>query len=158
MSTGSPDGQLLESIWHDRIPMAASMQLSVVDYTAEQLMTRAPLEPNVNLHGTAFAGSLYSICALTGWGYVWRLGRQNGFCGDIVLIRGEIEYLRPVAEAIVCRARASEEAGNAFVAALRDGRAGRCHVDCLIDARGKPAARFSGNYHMRVSDCTPAGG
>ena len=144
---------VLESTWHEQIPLSRALQLRVSDFEADALETRAPLAPNINLHGTAFAGSLYAVCALTGWGYVWRLGRAHGWHGDIVLTRGEIDYRRPVRSEIVCAASTDSDAKAAFVEALANGRAGRCQVRCVIEDAERTAVEFSGAYHMRPGDC-----
>ena len=58
----------LQDIWYEKIPLSKSMELTISSFDGVQLVTQARLEPNVNVHGTAFAGSLYAIQALTGWG------------------------------------------------------------------------------------------
>ena len=58
------------------IPMASHMQLKVVDFGDASFAVSAPLKPNRNDKGMAFAGSLYSAMVLTGWAFVcWRLKR-----------------------------------------------------------------------------------
>ena len=60
--------QQLQTIWHEQIPLSKAMQMQITDFDGDVLTTQASLEPNVNVHGTTFAGSLYAIQALTGWG------------------------------------------------------------------------------------------
>jgi thioesterase domain-containing protein len=155
MSDGQESSvETLMRIWHERIPLAATMQLSVAAFDGPELVTTAPLAPNVNLHGTAFAGSLYAVCALTGWGYVWRLGRALGHDGDILLTHGEIDYRRPVGGEIVCAASADERATSGFAEALAAGQAGRCQVRCRITSAERDSVLFTGDYRMRPTDCT----
>ena len=54
------------------------MGMAVGGYDGQTLTVRAPLAANRNLHGTAFAGSLFSACVLTGWGAVWLALRERG--------------------------------------------------------------------------------
>ena len=61
----------LVATWHRDIPLTAAMGVVVESYDGLTLAVRAPLPPNRNLHGTVFAGSLFSVCALTGWGAIW---------------------------------------------------------------------------------------
>ena len=49
------------------IPLLTAMQLSLVDYEDLTLMLEAPLAPNINNKGTAFGGSIASICLFAGW-------------------------------------------------------------------------------------------
>ena len=44
-----------------------------------------------------FAGSIYTLGTLTGWGMVWFLLKDQQLDGDIVLADGHIRYLKPVA-------------------------------------------------------------
>ena len=59
------------------------MGIAVAGYDGLTLAVRAPLPPNRNLHGTVFAGRLFSVCALTGWGAVWLALRERGQDGVI---------------------------------------------------------------------------
>ena len=70
-------------------------------HAANRLEIRAALAPNVNVHGTAFAGSLYAIAALCGWGSTWLALRSRALGAHIVIADGHIKYARPVAETIV---------------------------------------------------------
>ena len=56
----SPALTALERRWHEEIPLSAAMGLKIVDGDDGALTLRAPLEPNRNVHGTGFAGSLYA--------------------------------------------------------------------------------------------------
>jgi thioesterase domain-containing protein len=58
-------------------------------------VVRAELEPNINVHGTAFAGSLYAIAALCGWGMTWLQLKTRHIDGSIVIAEGNIRYARP---------------------------------------------------------------
>jgi thioesterase domain-containing protein len=80
----------LEATWHREIPLATAMQVAVEGYDGARLTIRAPLAPNRNLHGTAFAGSLFSVCALTGWGATWLKFRERGLSGLIVIAESTI--------------------------------------------------------------------
>ncbi len=57
--------------WHKTIPVSEFMQIAPVAFDGESLAVSAPLAPNINLHNTMFAGSIYTLATLTGWGMVW---------------------------------------------------------------------------------------
>jgi len=86
----------LQKTWHQTIPLSAFMQLQIEQFDGTQLVCHAPLAPNKNLHQTMFAGSIYSLLTLTGWGLVWLQLKSLGLAGDIVLSDAEIRYFRPV--------------------------------------------------------------
>ena len=59
------------------------MTLEPIAFESHRLTVEAELAPNVNVHGTAFAGSLYAIAALSGWGLVHlELARAGAALGD----------------------------------------------------------------------------
>jgi thioesterase domain-containing protein len=128
------------------------MGIEVADFSGDELVVQAALQPNVNLHGTAFAGSLYSVCALTGWGMTWLQLRAHDLDGSIVLADGRIEYRKAIAERIVCRCRydAAPQAPN--LGRLRNGRAGSFRLTCTIDTEGSRAVRFEGRYAVRPTN------
>lgn len=88
--------QELMSTWHQAIPLAQFMQLEVQAFDGHQLRCHAPLAPNKNPHHTMFAGSIYSMATLTGWGMVYLQLKALGLEGDIVLADAQIRYLAPV--------------------------------------------------------------
>jgi thioesterase domain-containing protein len=65
-------------------------------YTGRTLETRASLNKNINLHGTMFAGSIFSLATLTGWGMIFLQLKEKGLDGEIVLGDGNIHYHKPI--------------------------------------------------------------
>lgn len=88
--------QELTQTWHQAIPLSEFMQLQVHSFDGHQLQCQAPLAPNKNPHHTMFAGSIYSMATLTGWGMVYLQLKALGLAGDIVLADANIRYLAPV--------------------------------------------------------------
>jgi len=84
-------GSELQSTWLREIPLAASLAIEVAACARDELAVRAPLAPNRNLHGTAFAGSVFSVCVLTGWGAAWLALAQRGIEGLIVVSESRIQ-------------------------------------------------------------------
>jgi thioesterase domain-containing protein len=139
----------LEALWHEKIPLAAAMQIRIDEATEARLIVSAGLSPNINPHGTAFAGSLYSLCALTAWGAVWLTLREHGVDdGGIVLRSATIDYLRPIREELRCVcARDPGLAGVLVEPYLAHGRSGG-ELDCEILAEGRRAVEFRGRYRV----------
>jgi thioesterase domain-containing protein len=131
----------LQTTWHREIPLAAAMALEIVTFQEGELVTRAPLGPNRNVHGTAFAGSLFSACVLTGWGRIWLALRERGLDGGIVVADSRIDYRKAVRGDVVCRC--ADEPPLDELAAR--GRA-EFNLTCTVDGTGKPAVRFEGRY------------
>lgn len=131
----------LQATWHEEIPLAKQIGIEVVRFGGGELVARAPLAPNRNAHGTAFAGSLFSVCVLTGWGRLWLALRTAGARGRVVAADSRIEYRRGVSGELVCRC-ADSPALDGFATA---GRA-ECTLTCTVDGGGAPAVRFEGRY------------
>jgi thioesterase domain-containing protein len=136
----------LEATWHRDIPLAAAMSIAVGDYDGRTLTVKAPLPPNRNLHGTAFAGSLFSACVLTGWGATWLALREQELMGVIVVADSDIHYRKAVTGEIVCRCTPEPDV-------LRNGlkqfkTTGRASFDlvCAVDSSDKRAVTFTGKY------------
>jgi thioesterase domain-containing protein len=142
----------LERIWHTEIPISAAMDVRIHRFADDALEVHAALAPNVNVHGTAFAGSLYAIAALTGWGLTWLQLRRRSLSGHIVIAEGAIRYTRPVAEDIVARCRFDAARHAPAFAQLRDAGKCRLALDCSIVTSAGEAATFNGQYAVRIVD------
>ena len=57
----------LETYLHDHIPLSRAMAVRVVTSAPGHVELAAPLEPNINVHGTAFGGSVSTLGVLAAW-------------------------------------------------------------------------------------------
>jgi thioesterase domain-containing protein len=136
----------LETLWLTDIPVTAAMGVRIASYDGTTLRVRAPLEPNHNPHGTAFAGSLYSLCVLTGWGSVWLALRSRGIDALLVAADSSIQYRRAVGEELVCTCTVDASALEAALAELAAKGKARLTLACAIDSGDKRAVTFSAQY------------
>jgi thioesterase domain-containing protein len=136
----------LKTTWHEDIPLAAAMAIDVASYDGRTLAVVAPLPPNCNPHGTAFAGSLFSVCVLTGWGAVWLGLKERGMSGLIVVADSHIQYRKGVSDTIVCVCTAEPGALDTSVEQLAASGRARLPLACAIEADGKRAVTFEGTY------------
>lgn len=137
----------LQSIWHTRIPISKAMGIQATGYDGVTLSARAGLAENINVHGTAFAGSLYAIAALCGWGMTWL--NENSLEGSIVIARGHIDYARPVTGDIDVACRFDADAQLAAMDKLR--ATGKCRFELSVEI-GAGAARFDGSYAVLLEE------
>ena len=136
----------LQATWHRDIPPAAAMAIEVTAYDGRTLTVRAPLEANRNVHGTAFAGSLFSVCVLTGWGAMWLALRERELAGSIVVADSQIRYRKAVLGDLVCRCTTDPQSLEAaFGGFAASGRAS-LSLTCTLDAGDKLAVAFEGTY------------
>ena len=117
------------------------MQIQAASFADGELVVRAPFAPNRNVHGTAFAGSLFTVCVLTAWGRIWLALRARGLDGRIVVADSRIDYRKAVTGDLICRCTNVPNI-DAFAA---DGRI-ELPMTCTIDGPRGPAVQFDGRY------------
>jgi thioesterase domain-containing protein len=134
----------LQRTWHEQIPITEHMGIKLYQYTERTIETRASLNKNVNLHGSMFAGSIFSQATLTGWGMIFLQLKQKGLEGEIVLGDGNIHYHKPVT--MKPRAICNIENFKSKFELLQKGK--KCPVDLKVEIHdGDTAvAEFSGKY------------
>ncbi|WP_428617503.1 thioesterase domain-containing protein [Shewanella sp.] len=132
----------LQRTWHQTIPVSAFMQIAPEAYQAQTLRVSAPLAPNINLHHTMFAGSIYTLMTLTGWGMVWLQQRLAGVEGDIVLGQADIRYLAPVGESPQARVSWPET----DLSVLGRGKRAKVKLEVALYCGEQCCAQFQGTY------------
>ena len=107
------------------IPLSDAMQFSIRDLSLDTIRVTAPLEPNINIHGTGFAGSIYSLGVLTGWALCTHIMDELGIEAELVVARAEIRYRAPVNGDLECSCACSAAQRESFrqgVAAVGKGK------------------------------------
>lgn len=135
----------LERTWYEKIPITNALGVSICAFDGEQLHLEADFEANINLHGTAFAGSLYAVTALCGWSMVHLQLARAGLSGSIVLAEGNIRYSMPVRDSIVAVCKFGDQ--HKTIEALKAGKKkGRFGTLCSVSQDEATAALFEGSY------------
>jgi len=143
-------GKELRLVWQAGIPLAGAMGIQVVEFAQNRLLIEAPLAPNINMHGSAFAGSLYGVCALAGWGMLWLQLRLRGLEGSILLAEAHISYARPVVDTIRCACEFDPVAHERQLDRLADSGKGVFVLQTQVRAADQAAVHFEGRYAVRV--------
>jgi thioesterase domain-containing protein len=107
------------------IPLSDAMQFSIRQLSLGAIQVTAPLEPNINIHGTGFAGSIYSLGVLTGWALCTHIMAELGIEAELVVARAEIRYRKPVSGDLECSCACTAVQRESFrqgVAALGKGK------------------------------------
>lgn len=136
--------QELQQSWHDDIPISQVMGIRIHQYTGQIFETRAALNPNLNLHGTMFAGSIYSLATLTGWGLLHLWLKDEHQTGQIVLGDGDIHYHKPVTTQPGAIARKNMVEGDLMP--LKQGHKARIKIKVEVRDGDIPVAEFTGLY------------
>ncbi len=144
----NPTLEVLQQTLHREMPITVPMGIEVVSWENEQLTVRMPLEPNRNLHYSAFAGSLNALCTIVGWGTVYMLLERESLAGNVVIRRGKIRYLRPVRapEFLAVGLPIDPSESDYFFELLRSKGKSKIDLDVEIADEQGPYVRFQGSY------------
>lgn len=138
---------LLEETLHREVPLTRTMGVRVEEHDGRELLFLADFEPNVNIHGTAFGGSLYSICAVVCWGLLHLKYEDERLQAHSVLGDARISYRLPVQGEIRARCRLPEDGSyERFIDALHAGKRSRIELTAEILTERGVAVRFTGSY------------
>lgn len=124
--------QALEQKIRNAIPLSDAMQFTIKVLNHDEIQVSAPLEPNINVHGTGFAGSIYSAAILTGWALCTHVMDELELEGDLVVAKAEISYRAPVTSALECKCQVSEQQRDAFARGLLDSGKGKLLLEVSV--------------------------
>ncbi len=141
----------LEQTLHTEVPLTEQMGMRVESHDGNELVLHADFAPNINIHGTAFGGSLYSICAVTCWGMLHLKFEEEGIDAHSVLGQARIDYMLPVRGDIKARCRLpDEEIFSEFIRRLKQGNRARIELEAEIFTDEGVAVFYTGNYSSFV--------
>lgn len=143
--------KILQDLWHQTIPLSKAMGLQISYYDSCQLVTHCDAAFNQNLHHTMFAGSIYTLATLTGWGWVYlamkeKQQQQANVDGDIVLAEANIRYHAPI-KGLAYGQVAQENVSGQFDN-LVQGKKARINLVAHVYCGDKVAATFTGSYFI----------
>ncbi len=111
------------------------MQFSIDHLDDRSIRVSAPLEPNINIHGTGFAGSIYGVAILTGWALSQHLINNSGVHAELVVGKAEITYQSPVTTELLCRADLEISEVREFTERLLAGRTAKLALQIVVGER-----------------------
>ena len=126
------------------------MEFAIESLDTDGIRVAAPLSPNINIHGTGFAGSIYSLAVLTGWALATHILEDAGLDAELVVAKGEIRYRAPVTGELRCSTRVDTESRGEFLRATREQGKGMLRLEITVgDA---PAAVLSATFCALLAD------
>ena len=148
MSDQIKAGESLESFVIEHLPLARAAGIRVDEYSGDALVVSAPLDKNINDKGTAFGGSLYNLCVITAWGMTDLKAKELGLEGDIVVAKGEINYLRPLRGRLIAKVLAPSEADLLNIKKCYGTRGKAAfHLEVtILDEKQNLCVEFKGKY------------
>lgn len=134
----------LQDIWYQTIPISKAMQIAICYYDERSMITHCDPAFNKNLHNTMFAGSIYTLATLTGWGWVYFQLFKDNCQGDIVLADASIKYMAPIKGVVAAKTSESFVVGE--TKSLQQGNKARFTVEVELLSGENVAAKFTGHY------------
>ena len=148
--TNSDPLVLLNDTLERRIPITRAMGITADSYDGNRLRLSAPASPNLNDKLTAFAGSSYSIAALSGWSLLFVKLVERGIEADIAVYKGEINYIKPANGDFYALCATSEAAIiEDFFDALATRKKARITLSVVVYDAESPVVDFTGKYSVR---------
>ncbi|EAU0090868.1 GNAT family N-acetyltransferase, partial [Salmonella enterica] len=134
----------LQQAWYEHIPLSEKMGVRIQQYTGQKFITTMPEIGNQNPHHTLFAGSLFSLATLTGWGLIWLMLRERHLGGTIILADAHIRYSAPISGKPSAVADLGALGGD--LDRLARGRKARVQMQVELFGDETPGAVFEGTY------------
>ena len=134
----------LQQAWYQHIPLSEKMGVRIQQYTGQKFITTMPEIGNQNPHHTLFAGSLFSLATLTGWGLIWLMLRERHLGGTIILADAHIRYSKPISGRPTAIADLGYLSGD--LDRLARGRKARVQMQVELFGGDVSGAVFEGTY------------
>jgi thioesterase domain-containing protein len=137
----------MTNLLRKEIPLCEFMKMEITSLEKLSITTSAPLEPNRNMHGTGFAGSLYSLAVATGWSLVHNRLNLAKVSGQLVVKEATIHYRRPVTSDIELRSKFEEPIDDCdLLKQLSSGGRVKFPLIVTIFSKGKKCAYLEADY------------
>ncbi|WP_297103621.1 YiiD C-terminal domain-containing protein [uncultured Devosia sp.] len=127
------------------MPLSRAMAVSVIEASAESVALHVPLEPNVNVHGTMFGGSISTAMLLAAWSVLHLRLEANVTC-DLVVQRNQTDFLKPVSGPAQAIAHLDDADWAGFIQQLKRHGKARRTVSATLVFEDAIAARFTGEF------------
>ena len=148
-------GSHLDHVRHklrSQVPLIAHMGVDLLSWDGATVMVEAPLEPNLNTHGTAFGGSLYNVAAMTGWSAVHLTLMDAGHTPSVWVAKGEIDYKAPVRGTLCGIATVTDESRHHLLHAYETKGRAKITIDVVIREGHQDAVLLKAVYAAMVQD------
>lgn len=140
----------LANFLHQHIPLSRAVDVSVLEASADQVVLNAPLDPNINVHGTMFGGSAAVLGLLAAWSVLHLRLEASDIASQLVIHRTEMEYLRPIAGTARAVARLDGADWESFAHMLERRGKARLSVTAELTFEAAVAARLVGEFVAMV--------
>ncbi len=136
----------------EKVPMTCNFDIRPGAVDGSGLVLEAPLASNFNDKQTAFAGTLASLCTLSGWAMTSLVCEAVGNQTDIAVVRSDLRYTRPCSEQMIrayCRWPAPEDTAR-FTETLGERGRAVLSLSARVDSESEIAVVYSGDYSAKI--------
>lgn len=133
-----------------QVPLIGHMAVDIVEYEPCKVVVSAPLEPNINTHGTAFGGSLYCVATMAGWSLVHLSLMDAGYEPNVWVTKGEVAYLKPVTHEIKAVAEIDEAALDLFLKAFKSKGKARTTIRVVVHCDEQTAVTLNVEFAAMI--------
>ncbi|QKE29069.1 putative thioesterase (yiiD_Cterm domain) [Arcobacter acticola] len=142
----------LQKKLHNEIPLTKLMNINIKEYNEKELITTAPLNININDKGTAFGGSLSTMTIISSWSLCWLISKELGFNSkNIVVIKNENSYKKPVTKDIVCYTqKPSQQEIATLKEKLQTKKSASIKINSIIIENNETYVEFQGYYVIKL--------
>ena len=137
----------------DSIPVVKGMEVDIDNISPNSITVGAPLNANINYEGTAFGGSLNTVCILSCYVLVHHILKNEKIeFESLVIQNSEIEYLTPVQKDFYAISYASDKSKKHLFDMLEKRKIGRIEVESHIRTGGQEIdqVRFRARFVVRA--------
>lgn len=140
--------QELQEKLHTQIPMTKMMDLQIIQLDQDKLITKVPLDININDKGTAFGGSLSTMTIISSWCIAFLISKKfNIEKSNIVIKSNETQFKRPVTKDIICTTyMPTRDELNELENKLNNKNSGSIKIYSQINENEKLCVDFEGIY------------
>lgn len=136
----------------EQVPLITHMGIDVISWDGSTVVVEAPLEPNLNTHGTAFGGSLYCVGAMTGWSALHLTLMDAGHLPSVWLAKGEVAYLKPVRGVLRAQTTITPEQRQQILEGYEGQGRVKTSIEVVIHEGDAEAVRMSALYAAMKQD------
>lgn len=136
----------LTAFLHDHIPLSRAMDVSALSVNAGEVVLTAPLDPNINVHGTMFGGSVSTLGLLAAWSVLHLRLEAERLANQLVIHKSSVEYLLPIKGAAKAVARLDDDGWENFRTTLERRGKARLSVVAELLSEDQVAARLTGEF------------
>jgi thioesterase domain-containing protein len=124
-----------QSLVNDTIPISRYMQWSINELSEKTIITKTLLAPNINVHGTGFAGSVYAAAMASGWTLLKYWYDDMSFKTTLLAAEANIKYMSPVTTDFTCQATLDSQSKE-YIKLLQRMQAGKsCAYPLKVEIR-----------------------